>query len=106
MSHVGHFQILSQLWSKTGIFLHACGREKKICMGVAWNKAVKYYCLVPERRGAGDVRLIPQASLTLIAFHGEFLNHQSHCRKQVKTQEILGYFIARCHNTAVFWHTH
>ena len=60
MSHVGHFQILSLLWGKTGISLHAYGREKKICMGVAWNKAVKYYSLVPERRGSGDVRLIPR----------------------------------------------
>ena len=41
-----------------------------------------YTSLVPrppyERRGSGDVRLIPQASLTLITFWGEF---SLHCRK-------------------------
>ena len=48
----------------------------------------------PERRGSGDIRPIPWASLTLIAFCGEFSNHQSHCRKHnqwLPTPEILDY---------------
>ena len=47
----------------------------------------------PERRGFGDVWLIPRASLTLSAFWREISNTQSHCRKQslVAKLEILGY---------------
>ena len=46
------------------------------------------------KRGSGDIRLIPQASLMLITFRRESSLHQSHCRNTIctATPEILGYF--------------
>ena len=51
-------------------------------------------------RGSGDIRLIPQASLTLITFWREISFHQSHCRKHnlwEQHQKVLA--------TLAWWHS-